>query len=198
MKIMHLAINQARKQVKIVAPTGEEKELTQERLALSLHVSISTMRRIETDPTYDPQPDKVADIIRLTGAPWLKPIYCNKFCELGRKYEGEYLSGLPLSPQSAMLKLIEETKEAMEVIPQITRLLVNAQGPEDISQEQKEQLAGYYQHILDVQKNIEHLSLCMNPWMDLAEQVQQHNEKCRAKRYIATGIQKENPMLAQA
>lgn len=55
-------------------------KLTQVQLARRTFVSISTIVRAERG--LDPGPKLVAWIIKVTGAKWLKRIYCNEFCPL--------------------------------------------------------------------------------------------------------------------
>lgn len=185
---MHSAIRAAR----------ESAKMTQESAAAELYISTSTIRRIEREFGDDPGAEKVVDMIRLFRAPKLKQEYCSKFCALGQQYEGEFLSGVPTSPQAALLKLIEEVQEVLAVIPRVSKLLVNARTPEDLTGEERDELGKHFQHIIDVQEVIQHLSICVSPWLDMAGQISKHKEKCRAKRYILAPAKKIPAQFAQA
>lgn len=156
--------------------------LSIEEAAFRLNISSRTLINYESGDTT-PSPDIALAMSRLYKQPFLTQIYCKECCGIGKAYSYSVLDNVNLSIESVLLSLQEEAVEAMEVLPDMLRLIRNKKSRYDFADSDWRWFVKGLQEWLDLEHNIECLKISFNRFADMEKLIQEHNAKCIARHY---------------
>lgn len=161
--------------------------LSIEAAADELHIAARTLVNYESGASIPP-PEVVLAMTRLYSDPWLAPHYCRHSCAIGQAYGYAVLDAAKTDPASVMLKLAEELTEAQGVLHQLLRLTVNRNSRADFRPEEWTGFAACLHEFLDVEHTIAVLKVSLGQWFDVADLVQEHNDKCVRHGYCTEEV----------
>lgn len=161
--------------------------LSIEEAAFRLHIAPRTLCKYEAEESIPP-PEVVLEMSKLYGCPDITQRYCRECCAIGRTYGYEVLDNVNLDPATVILKLVGEYKEAGQMLGKLMELTVNKNSRKDFTDGEWQQYLQGLHEFLDLEHNIECLKLALGRWCDVAELIEEHNQKCRERGYVKAGI----------
>lgn len=156
--------------------------LSIEEAAFKLNISSRTLINYEAGETI-PSADVVLAMSKLYKQPFLTQIYCRECCGIGRAYSYLVLDNINSSIESVLLSLQGEAAEAMEMLPDMLRLIRNKYTRLDFSEGDWMWFLKGLQEWLDLEHNIECLKIAFNRFTDVGQLIQEHNAKCIERHY---------------
>lgn len=156
--------------------------MSREEAAFRLHVAPRTLAYYEAHEKIPP-PEVVLKMSEIYREPMLTLRYCRQ-CPIGQKYGYVVLDNVNLDPATVLLKLQEEYKEAGNVLDRILQLTINKNRREDFSDEEWQEYMKLNHELWDLEHNIEMHKACLARWCDMAELIEEHNQKCRDRGYV--------------
>lgn len=157
--------------------------LSLEEASFKLHIGRRTLCKYESGETAAPA-DVVLGMSKLYKAPSMTQIYCREYCPIGQTYSYEVLNNVNLDPASVLLKLMGEMEEAEKVLNKLLALVVNKNQRDDFTPAEWTDFTTYVQEYLDVEHCIEVFKIILGHWCNVADLINQHNQKCITKGYI--------------
>jgi len=165
-----------------------KRKMSLEEASFRCHIGRRTLCKYEAGESIPP-PDVVLRMSEVYQEPILTQRYCRE-CPIGQKYSYEVLDNVNLDPATVLLKLISEYREAGQVLDRLLELTVNKNSRQDFTDDEWQEYMQGLHEFLDVEHNIECLKLALGMWCDMAELVEQHNQKCRDRGYVKKAIAK--------
>lgn len=156
-----------------------------EEAALRTNVAVRTLMKYESGD-ITPSPDVVVKMSRMYHQPWLTQYYCRR-CEIGKAYSYEALNNVDLSISGILMSLQEETEEALKVFPRMLKVTRNKKTREDFEDQEWNDFVTAMGEWIDLEHNIECLKIAFNKFMDVADLIKVHNEKCIKRHYVLEG-----------
>ncbi len=153
-----------------------------EEAALRTNVAVRTLMKYESGD-IKPSPDIVLKMAKMYKQPWLTQHYC-KQCEIGQAYSYEVLNNVDLSISGILMSLQDEMEEAIKVFPKMRKVVRNKNVREDFTEDEWNDFIISMGEWIDLEHNIECLKIAFNKFMDVAELIKIHNEKCIKKHYV--------------
>ena len=157
--------------------------LSIEEAAFKLNVANRTLSNYESGETV-PSPEVALAMSREYKQPFITQLYCKECCAIGKAYSYEVLNNVNLTVESVLMSLQQELEEAIEVLPDLIRLVRNKRVREDFSEEEWDQVVKSLHEWLDLEHNIECLKIAFNNFSDVSPFIQQHNLKCVNRHYV--------------
>jgi len=163
--------------------TRKNAKLSIEEAAFQLHIAPRTLCKYEAGESL-PRPETAKAMGEVYKTPSLTMLYCRKECAIGRAYCYEVLNNVDLSPIAILTKYRQEEREAHEALKNLAELMLNKHGREDCTEEELRELRRWTLEMLDLEHVIETLKLRLWDFLDVADLVNEHNQKCLEKRYV--------------
>lgn len=154
-----------------------------EHASFSLNVAPRTLSIYEADERVPP-PEVVLEMSKVYKDPSMTKCYCREQCAIGAAYSYAVLNNISLDPTSVAVKLLEEMNEANPILIPFVTSLVNKKTLSDFTQRERELFRDNLLQLMDVQRTMEILLICLGHWMDTSELVALHDQKCRDRGYI--------------
>ncbi len=154
--------------------------LSIEEAAFQLHIAPRTLCKYESDDPRDPRPrpETVLSMGLAYKTPVLTMLYCRHECAIGRRYCFDVLNNIDVSPVAILTKYRHEKREFNEMLERMTEILLNKRGKDDCTEEEIGFLKKAFLEALDVEHVIETLKIRLYDFLDVAELINEHNQKC--------------------
>jgi transcriptional regulator with XRE-family HTH domain len=156
--------------------------LSLEEAAFKLNISARTLSNYESGDTV-PSADVVLAMSKLYRQPFLTQVYCRECCGIGRAYSYLVLDNVNSSIESVLLSLQGEAGEAMEMLPDMLKIIRNKYKRADFTEGDWLWFLKGIQEWLDLEHNIECLKIAFNRFTDVEYLIREHNEKCIERHY---------------
>lgn len=169
---------------KAIATARRAAGLTQAEVAKQIHISLRLYQGIE----YGEQltPDLVLRLSRILEAPGITMAYCRGNCPIGQVNCYEPLNCVDLSPIAILAKYRQEEKEASLAVDDLFNLLLNKTSSADCTQSELVEIKERAREMLDVEHVITLLKLRLWQFLNVAELMQEHHDKCLQRGYHDT------------
>ncbi|SDZ18957.1 helix-turn-helix domain-containing protein [Tindallia californiensis] len=159
------------------------KKLSIDEAAKRLFISARSLSNYELG-TQKPSPDVAIQMDRVYEDPKLSAWYCRNECAIGQQYCYDLLNNVDLSPMGILTKYRQEEAEAHEALEKIALLLLNKRNKKDCTDQEIKELERWSQEMLDLEHVIETLKIRLWDFLNVADLVRDHNEKCKRKKYV--------------
>lgn len=168
----------------LIREERKRRGMTQEQLANMINKSRTTITKYENGQVIPH--DELLDIIEALRSPRLR------LEVLGGALTSYYLDRVDLNPLATQQKAIEEMQEAIDALKRLN--LINKIGPEDLTEEEREQLVN------DTMMELQDVRICSNMIMiSLSERYDidlMEVEKLSQDKMISKGYQTERMGVA--
>lgn len=153
------------------------KRATQTKLADYMGITVRQYRRLEYGeiPMSPAQANKVADFL---GCGAIRDIYCNDWCEIGRRNCLPVLNQINVNPVAVMLKLQYELGTVSNAIEATTMMVLNKKSRDDFTREELEKLGSFAALAVSLQHCLMHVKLILGDFVDVEKIVKAHKTKC--------------------
>ena len=167
----------------LIRNARRSRNMTQDEVARRLFISDRLYRDYESGEKVL-SPEMALKLSKIIDCPALTMVYCRKRCAIGKRYCYDVLNNVDLSPTAILTKYRQEETEAHEALENMAILLLNKQNREDFSEAELKELWKWALEMLDLEHVIETLKLQLWNFIDVAELVRAHNNKCMLKSYV--------------
>ena len=167
--------------------------LSIEEASFRVHIGQRTLCKYEAGETTPP-PDVVLKMSEVYKMPQLTAWYCREECAIGQRYCYELLNNVDLSPVAILTKFMDEKSEIDQLLGRLMAVVLNKKSAADFTEQEMEDFKLAVLELLDLEHVIETLKLQIWKFINVAELVKEHNEKCLRQGYV----KKEKAPLAKA
>lgn len=161
----------------------EQAGMSREEAAFRLHIGTRTLAYYEAGERA-PGPDVVLEMSREYRLPDLTLKYCREYCSIGQVYSYESLDNVDTSLPAIILKLIEETEEAREMLNRLMKTVINKRTRKDYNESDWRELQEAVLEFIDVEHAIEVLKISLGNLIDIPNLIAMHNQKCHDHGYV--------------
>lgn len=164
-----------------IAAARKEAGYSQPELARKMHLSLRAYQYLEYGQRAM-TPEQALQLARILNRPELTMVYCRQ-CPIGEATGYTLLNNVDLSPVSILAKYRKEAHEAHQAVEDLFDLLLNKAGAEDCSEGELAAIKRNAKELLDVEHVIRLLRVRLWRFVDMAELMREHHDKCLQRGY---------------
>lgn len=163
-----------------IASARKAARLSQAEVAKQLHIALRKYQGIEYGSSL--APDIAQQLSKILRTPELTMIYCRQ-CPIGKSTGYKLLNKVDLSPITILAKYRKEAHEAHQAVEDLFDLLLNKKGAEDCTEVELAEIRSNAKELLDVEHVIRLLRMRLWAFVDMAELMREHHDKCLERGY---------------